>query len=75
MKRYMTVLTQYNRAVTTEEGARIAKENEALFAEVSARLGTNVHELFMNLASTLPGNEGSSPLKLSKDFCPRKMAY
>lgn len=35
----------------------MAKENEALFAEVSARLGTNVQELFMNLAATLPGNE------------------
>jgi len=49
----------YNRQVTTDEGVKLAKDNEAIFAEVSARLGSNIQELFTNLASTLPGSENN----------------
>jgi small GTP-binding protein len=47
------------RAVQFEEGAKLAKENDALFSEVSARNGTGIQELFTNLAGTLPGNDTS----------------
>jgi len=54
-----------NRAVNPDEGAKLAKENDAIFTEVSAKLGTNIQELFTNLASTLPGSEVISPLIMS----------
>ena len=49
-----------DKQVTTDEGVKLAKDNEAIFAEVSARLGSNIQELFTNLASTLPGSESNN---------------
>jgi len=51
-----------DKAVNPDEAAKLAKENDAIFTEVSAKLGTNIQELFTNLASTLPGSELISPL-------------
>ena len=45
--------------MTFEVGSKLAKENDALFSEVSARNGTGIQELFTNLAGTLPGNDTS----------------
>ena len=46
-----------NREVTKEEGDQLAREHEATHFQVSAKLGTNVNNLFLNIASTLPGAE------------------
>ena len=45
------------REVTKAEGEQLAKENDAIYYEVSAKLGTNINNLFMSIASTLPGAE------------------
>lgn len=47
------------RQVTTDEGAKLAKELGLLFVETSAKDGTNVNELFKTLAASLPGLEGA----------------
>jgi len=43
--------------VTKAEGEQLARENDAIYYEVSAKLGTNINNLFMSIASTLPGAE------------------
>jgi GTPase SAR1 family protein len=48
-----------NRQVTTEDGQALAKELKLPFIETSSKDGTNVNELFKNLAATLPGLEGA----------------
>ena len=45
--------------MTTEEGDRKAKEFDALFCEVSAKVGTNVNNLFYSISANLPGNENN----------------
>jgi len=45
------------REVTKAEGEQLAKEHDAIYYEVSAKLGTNINNLFMSIASTLPGAE------------------
>ena len=47
------------RAISTEEGEQVARENEAMFFECSAKVGTGVNDLFMSLAQLLPGSEMS----------------
>lgn len=42
------------RQVTTREGEEMAKEAGTLFFEVSAKLGTNIEELFQKLVAALP---------------------
>jgi len=53
------------REVTKQEGEQLAKENDAIFFEVSAKLGTNINNLFMNIAGTLPGAEISQMISPS----------
>ena len=48
------------RQVSTEEGQALAKELDVLFIESSAKAGINIKQLFKNLASSLPGMEGTS---------------
>ena len=50
---------KFYRQVTTEEGAKLAKELNLMFIETSSKDGTNVYELFKILASSLPGLEGA----------------
>jgi len=45
------------RQVTTEEGVAKAEEYGVLFTEVSAKIGTNVANLFQTLATHLTGSE------------------
>lgn len=51
--------------VTKAEGEQLAKENDAIFFEVSAKLGTNINNVFMNIAATLPGAEISQMISPS----------
>lgn len=41
--------------MTKEEGEALAKELETLFIETSAKGGTNITNLFHNVAALLPG--------------------
>ena len=55
----------FAREVTKAEGEQLAKEFDAIFFEVSAKLGTNINNLFMNIAATLPGAEISQMISPS----------
>jgi len=46
-----------NRVVSYEEGEAKAKSHNILFIECSAKEGTNVKELFLQVAAALPGVE------------------
>jgi len=48
------------RQVSTEEGEAKAKEFGVMFIETSAKAGYNVKALFRQLASALPGQDGSA---------------
>jgi len=48
------------RQVSTEEGEAKAKEFNVMFIETSAKAGYNVKQLFRQLASALPGQEGQA---------------
>ncbi|CAK9027528.1 unnamed protein product [Durusdinium trenchii] len=45
------------RQVSTEEGEEKAKENGVMFTETSAKMGTNIKNLFRQLAQALPGQD------------------
>lgn len=47
------------RQVGTEEGQALAKDLDVMFIETSAKAGINIKQLFKNLASNLPGMEGT----------------
>eukprot|EP00002_Diphylleia_rotans_P041005 TRINITY_DN9866_c0_g2_i1.p1 TRINITY_DN9866_c0_g2~~TRINITY_DN9866_c0_g2_i1.p1 ORF type:complete len:229 (+),score=59.36 TRINITY_DN9866_c0_g2_i1:139-825(+) len=47
------------RQVTTEEAEAFAKDLKIMYTETSARAGFNVRTLFRNVASKIPGVEGS----------------
>ena len=51
------------RQVGTEEGQALAKDLDVMFIETSAKAGINIKQLFKNLASNLPGMEGTQSLK------------
>ena len=38
-----------DKAVTLEEGEAFAKENDSLFFQVSAKEGTNIHDMFKSI--------------------------
>merc|ERR1719350_1273798 len=42
------------RKVSTEEGRRFAEDNGFVFLETSARLGTNINEIFKRIAEQVP---------------------
>jgi len=44
-----------NRLVSVEDGERKAKEMDVLFCEVSAKVGTNVNNMFYSISANLPG--------------------
>jgi hypothetical protein len=44
------------RVVSYSEGQTRAKENKIMFKECSAKDGTNIKELFRDIAAALPGN-------------------
>merc|ERR1712194_645423 len=48
------------RQVSTEEGQEKATEFNVLFIETSAKAGTNVKQLFRQLASALPGQDATA---------------
>eukprot|EP00163_Fabomonas_tropica_P003868 TRINITY_DN1344_c0_g1_i5.p2 TRINITY_DN1344_c0_g1~~TRINITY_DN1344_c0_g1_i5.p2 ORF type:complete len:102 (-),score=21.15 TRINITY_DN1344_c0_g1_i5:221-526(-) len=50
------------RQVTVEEGETMAKEQQVLFIETSAKAGVNVKVLFRKVASALPGMDKAGPL-------------
>lgn len=50
----MLLLTEI-RVVSHDEGQLRAKEHKILFFECSAKEGTNVKEIFRNIAAALPG--------------------
>ena len=47
------------RQVSTEDGQKLADELKIGFIETSSKDGTNVYDLFKNIASSLPGLEGA----------------
>ena len=47
----------FHRVVTTAQGIEKARQNEAIFMEVSAKSGTNVRELFRDLTKHLTHDE------------------
>lgn len=51
------------RQVGTEEGQALAKDLDVMFIETSAKAGINIKQLFKNLASNLPGMEGTQTVK------------
>jgi len=50
-------LGEDSRKVSTEEGKRFAEENGLMFIETSAKSGSNVNEMFKNIARRLPIEE------------------
>ena len=40
--------------VSSEEGSKLAEQNQVLFKEVSAKSGLNIQELFKEIAALLP---------------------
>eukprot|EP00826_Nyctotherus_ovalis_P045387 TRINITY_DN5026_c0_g1_i24.p1 TRINITY_DN5026_c0_g1~~TRINITY_DN5026_c0_g1_i24.p1 ORF type:complete len:215 (-),score=67.27 TRINITY_DN5026_c0_g1_i24:172-816(-) len=66
------------RQVKTDEGEKLAEELKLDFVETSSKTGSNINELFVSIASSLPGLEGAeitsgkgnvvgSKLKLTQD--------
>lgn len=49
-----------SREITEEEGRRQAEELGVLFSETSAKTGSNIKELFQQLAANLPSGSGAS---------------
>ena len=49
------------RAVSFEEGQEMANHYGVRFLETSAKAGTNVSELFMDIASRIPGQTSGPP--------------
>jgi len=47
------------RVVSRQVAEDLARENETIYFEVSAKMGDNVHNLFNTIASVLPGNENN----------------
>eukprot|EP00826_Nyctotherus_ovalis_P045382 TRINITY_DN5026_c0_g1_i12.p2 TRINITY_DN5026_c0_g1~~TRINITY_DN5026_c0_g1_i12.p2 ORF type:complete len:166 (-),score=51.15 TRINITY_DN5026_c0_g1_i12:48-545(-) len=67
------------RQVKTDEGEKLAEELKLDFVETSSKTGSNINELFVSIASSLPGLEGAeitsgkgnvvgSKLKLTQDL-------
>ena len=52
---------EQNRQVTVEDAQAFAAQNGCLFLETSAKAGTNVSELFMDIASRIPGQTSGPP--------------
>ena len=52
---------EQNRQVTVEDAQAFATQNGCLFLETSAKAGTNVSELFMDIASRIPGQTSGPP--------------
>eukprot|EP00919_Chromeraceae_sp_WS-2016_P046500 GHVR01110452.1.p1 GENE.GHVR01110452.1~~GHVR01110452.1.p1 ORF type:complete len:204 (+),score=32.19 GHVR01110452.1:159-770(+) len=50
-----------DRTVSTEEGRVFAEDKGVVFVETSARTGTNVRELFLEIARQLPKQEAPKP--------------
>ena len=50
-------LAEDSRKVSTEEGKRFAEENGLMFIETSAKSGSNVNEMFKDIAKRLPEEE------------------
>ena len=52
---------EQNRQVTVEDAQAFAAQNGCLFLETSAKAATNVSELFMDIASRIPGQTSGPP--------------
>ena len=48
------------RQVSPDEGEELAKKENVLFIETSAKLGYNIKSLFRRLATSLPGMENQT---------------
>jgi len=61
------------RQVSTDDGQKLAAELKVEFIETSSKTGENINELFMNIASNLPGLEGAEIITSQKSKLEYKM--
>lgn len=57
---YLNLLLFVCRAVTTAEGEELARQENVMFIETSAKAGYNVKALFRKLAIALPSSDAAS---------------
>ena len=61
------------RQVSTDDGQKLAGELKVEFIETSSKTGENINELFVSIASNLPGLEGAEIITGQKGKLEYKM--